>query len=45
MDALTFRSPKLIRKMTFSGAKQPILEIDFDLMLVGLQVCDECCIG
>ena len=36
MDALTFRTPKLLRKMTFSGTKQPILEIDCELMLTGL---------
>lgn len=37
MDALTFRTPKLIRKLTFAAAlKQPILEIDYPKMLAGL---------
>jgi flap endonuclease-1 len=39
MDALTFKSPKLIRKLTFSQSskeKQPILEIDFDTVIKGL---------
>jgi flap endonuclease-1 len=41
MDALTFRTPKLLRKLTFSqekDKKQPILEIDFDLVLSGLEL-------
>lgn len=42
MDALTFRTPKLLRKMTFSaGNKQPILEIDVELVLAGLQLSYE----
>eukprot|EP01040_Poterioochromonas_malhamensis_P001312 gene1312-1389_t len=41
MDALTFRSPKLIRKLTFNQSaatkeKQAILEIDFETVLKGL---------
>ena len=36
MDALTFA--KLLRKMTFSGAKQPIIEIDFQMVLTGLDL-------
>lgn len=39
MDALTFRSPKLVRKLTFSQTskdKQPILEIDFEVMIRGM---------
>eukprot|EP00981_Chlorochromonas_danica_P000556 scaffold125_cov156-Ochromonas_danica.AAC.5 len=39
MDALTFQSPKLLRKLTFSQSskeKQPILEIDFSVVLAGL---------
>jgi flap endonuclease-1 len=38
MDALTFATPKLLRKMTFSGAKQPIMEIDFEMVLTGLEL-------
>jgi len=45
MDALTFRTPKLVRKMTFSQAKgkdkQPIVEIDFAVMLKGLDLTYE----
>lgn len=40
MDALTFRTPKLIRRLTFSQAagkdKIPILEIDYQLVISGL---------
>lgn len=38
MDALTFRTPKLLRRFTFSQGKdkQNILEIDFAIMLEGL---------
>lgn len=39
MDALTFQSPKLLRKLTFSQSgkeKQPVLEIDFQQVLTGL---------
>ncbi len=39
MDALTFHSTRLIRKLTFSQnskEKQPILEIDFALVLSGM---------
>lgn len=38
MDALTFRTPKLLRKFTSSQGKekQPIIEVDFNLMLEGL---------
>ena len=36
MDALTFKTPKLLRRMTFSGASQPILEVDYQKLL---QVC------
>lgn len=40
MDALTFRTPKLLRKMTFaSGNKQPIVEIDVAAVLTGLDLC------
>lgn len=39
MDALTFRTPKLLRKLTFSAAnKQPIIEIDLEQVLAGLQL-------
>jgi flap endonuclease-1 len=40
MDALTFRTPKLLRKMTGSqGAnKVPILEIDVEMVLLGLKL-------
>lgn len=45
MDALTFRSPKLIRKLTFSQSsakdKQPILEIDFESVIRGLDLSYE----
>ncbi|CAM9446219.1 unnamed protein product [Choristocarpus tenellus] len=41
MDALTFRTPKLLRKMTFSGAKQPILEVDYQKLLQGLDLSYE----
>jgi flap endonuclease-1 len=45
MDALTFRTPKLVRKMTFSQMKgkdkQPILEVDFAVMLAGLELTYE----
>jgi flap endonuclease-1 len=44
MDALTFQSPKLLRKLTFSQSskdKQPILEIDFQLVLQGLDLTYE----
>jgi flap endonuclease-1 len=45
MDALTFKTPKLVRKMTFSQAKgkdkQPILEIDHALVLRGLDLTYE----
>lgn len=33
MDALTFQTPKLLRRMTFSGASQPIVEIDYQKLL------------
>lgn len=33
MDALTFQTPKLLRRMTFSGATQPIMEIDYQKLL------------
>lgn len=38
MDALTFRTPKLLRKLTFAQGKdkQPILEIDCETILSGL---------
>lgn len=39
MDTLTFRSPKLVRKLTFSQGskeKQPIIEIDCESVLKGL---------
>lgn len=39
MDALTFRTPKLIRRLTFSQSSKdpkPILEIDFEAVLRGL---------
>jgi flap endonuclease-1 len=37
MDALTFRTPKLLRRFTSSQGKekQPIIEVDFALMLEG----------
>ena len=40
MDALTFRTPKLIRKLTFSQSSkdktQPIIEIDCEKVLTGM---------
>jgi flap endonuclease-1 len=42
MDALTFRSPKLLRRMTFAiGQKQPIMEIDLEKVLRGLDLTYE----
>lgn len=46
MDALTFRTPKLVRRLTFAqgGSKdkqQPILELDLELVLKGLDVSYE----
>ena len=44
MDALTFRTPKLLRKLTFSqdkDKKQPILEIDFEAVLTGMELTYE----
>jgi flap endonuclease-1 len=43
MDALTFRTPKLLRKLTFSQGKdkQPIVEIDMESVLRGLQLSYE----
>lgn len=44
MDALTFKTPKLIRKLTFSQSakeKQPILEVDFETVLKGLAITYE----
>jgi flap endonuclease-1 len=43
MDALTFRTPKLLRRFTFSQGKekQAILEIDCEVMLVGLDLTYE----
>jgi hypothetical protein len=40
MDALTFRTPKLLRKFTSSQGKdkQPIIEVDFALMLEGIYI-------
>eukprot|EP01038_Epipyxis_sp_PR26KG_P007205 gene7205-9833_t len=40
MDALTFRTPKLLRRLTFSKAKdkQPIIEIDLNAVLTGLDM-------
>ena len=41
MDALTFRTPKLLRKMASgfsSGQKQPIIEIDVAAVLTGLNL-------
>lgn len=37
MDALTFRTPKLLRRFTSSQGKekQPIIEVDFAVMLTG----------
>ena len=47
MDALTFRTPKLVRRLTFSqggGSKdkqQPILELDLETVLQGLELTYE----
>lgn len=44
MDALTFRTPKLVRRLTLSQStkdKNPILEIDFEAMLRGLDLTYE----
>jgi flap endonuclease-1 len=47
MDALTFRTPKLVRRLTFSqggGSKdkqQPILELDLETVLAGLELTYE----
>lgn len=44
MDALTFRTPKLLRKMTFSQSKEekePIMEIDVEQVLVGFELTYE----
>jgi flap endonuclease-1 len=44
MDALTFRTPKLVRRLTLSQStkdKNPILEIDFEVMLRGLDLTYE----
>eukprot|EP00904_Undaria_pinnatifida_P004618 jgi/Undpi1/14157/HiC_scaffold_9.g03808.m1 len=41
MDALTFQTPKLLRRMTFSGASQPILEVDYQKLLQGLDLPHE----
>lgn len=41
MDALTFQTPKLIRRLTFSQSskdKQPIIEIDFAAVLRGMDL-------
>lgn len=39
MDALTFGTPRLLRHLTFSGArKEPIVEIDLALVLQGLNL-------
>ena len=40
MDALTFRTPKLLRRLTFSGGKdkQAILEIDVEQVLSGMDL-------
>lgn len=38
MDALTFQTPKLLRRMTFSGSQQPILEVDYTKLLQVLKV-------
>ena len=39
MDALTFRTPKLLRRFTSSQGKekQPIIEVDFAAMLAGIR--------
>lgn len=45
MDALTFRTPKLLRKMTFAasgkGQKQTVVEIDLEKVLQGLRLSYE----
>ena len=42
MDALTFNTPILLRKLTFStGQKQPIIEININLVLKGLDITYE----
>ncbi|CAM9269597.1 unnamed protein product [Scytosiphon promiscuus] len=41
MDALTFQTPKLLRRMTFSGSNQPILEVDYQKLLQGLELTHE----
>ena len=43
MDALTFRTPKLLRRLTFSQGKdkQAILEIDCEMVLNGMQLTYE----
>ena len=45
MDALTFRTPKLLRKMTFAatgkGQKQTVVEIDLERVLQGLRLSHE----
>lgn len=41
MDALTFRTPLLLRKLTFSGQKQPIIEINLEIALSGLGISYE----
>mmetsp|Transcript_2693 Transcript_2693/g.3694 ORF Transcript_2693/g.3694 Transcript_2693/m.3694 type:complete len:439 (+) Transcript_2693:81-1397(+) len=39
MDALTFKTPKLIRKLTFGqNSKQPILELDYQKILDELKI-------
>lgn len=41
MDALTFRTPLLLRKLTFTGSKQPIIEINLEIALSGLGITYE----
>ena len=46
MDALTFRAPKLLRKLAggfapSKGAKQDVMEIDYAKMIAGLGVTEE----
>jgi flap endonuclease-1 len=45
MDALTFRTPKLLRRMTFSGSgksqKQTVVELDFEKVIAGLGLAYE----
>ena len=46
MDALTFRAPKLLRKLAggfvpSKGAKQEVMEIDYAKMIAGLGVTEE----